>query len=192
MRIHRYLFILLLLIITIEVQAQTVAIDTEYGQILVELYPDKAPVTVANFMKYVKGGHYRGGSFFRTVTMDNQPDNKVKITVIQAGSHPWSQNFLFDPILLERTRDTGVKHTNGAISMARGEPDSAQDSFFICLDDQPELDYGGARNPDGQGFAAFGTVKEGMEIVRKINRSSAEGQALIPPVLINEISVVED
>ena len=180
----------LLLIINISI-AQQVKIVTSLGDIIVELEAEKAPITVANFMKYVEGGYYKGGSFFRTVRSDNQPDSPVKITVIQAGCHPWRQNFLFDPIPLERTNKTGIKHKNGMISMARSTTDSAQDSFFICIGDQPELDYGGMRNPDGQGFAAFGQVVEGMDGVMKINQSPEEGQGLMPPILIENMIVLD-
>jgi len=171
--------------------AQKVKISTQLGDIIVKLEPTKAPITVANFLKYVEGDYYKGGSFFRTVRMDNQPDSPIKIEVIQGGAHPWKQNFLMDSIALERTSLTGLKHTDGAISMARGTPDSAQESFFICIGDQPELDYGGKRNPDGQGFAAFGRVVEGMEIVRKIQVSPSEGQGLIPPILILNMVIKE-
>ncbi len=171
--------------------AQQVKISTQLGDIIVQLEAGKAPVTVANFLKYVEGEYYKGGSFFRTVGMDNQPNSPVKIEVIQGGAHPWKQNFLMDSIPLERTKDTGLKHTDGAISMARGTPDSAQESFFICIGDQPELDFGGRRNPDGQGFAAFGRVTEGMEIVRKIQASPSEGQGLIPPILILDMVILE-
>ena len=75
--------------------------------------------------------------------------------------------------------------------MARSTPDTAQESFFICVGDQPELDFGGKRNPDGQGFAAFGKVSSGMEVVKKINQANAEGQALMPPILILEMEIME-
>ena len=169
--------------------SQQIEITTSLGDIIVELNSAKAPVTVGNFMKYVEGGYYHGGSFFRTVHKDNQPVNPVKITVIQGGASEGKKKF--DPIQLERTSKTGIKHKNGTISMARAEPDTAQDSFFICIDDQPELDYGGKRNPDGQGFAAFGEVISGMDVVRKINQSPAEGQAIVPPVLIKAMKVLK-
>ena len=192
MIMKKYLTIsLLLFVISSMTFAQKVKITTHLGDIVVQLEPEKAPVTSANFLKYVEGNHYKGGSFFRTVRSDNQPDSPVKITVIQAGVHPWMQNFLFDPIPLERTNNTGIKHKNGTISMARDTPDSAQESFFICLDNQPELDLGGKRNPDGQGFAAFGQVIDGMEVVQEINESNAEGQAIMPPILILEMVVLE-
>jgi len=139
----------------------------------------------------VEGDYYKGGSFFRTVRTDNQPDSPVKITVIQAGVHPWKENFLILPILLERTSETGLKHKNGTISMARDKPDSAQESFFICIGNQPELDFGGKRNPDGQGFAAFGQVISGMDLVKNINASKADGQAIIPPVQILDMVILE-
>lgn len=171
-------------------RSQEVKIITGAGDIVVQLAPDKAPKTVSNFLKYVEKGYYRGGSFFRTVTPGNQPDSPVKIEVIQADVHPWKQNFLFDPVPLERTSVTGLHHKNGTISMARDTPDSAQGSFFICVGDQPALDYGGNRNPDGQGFAAFGQVIAGMAVVRKIQQAPQEGQALVPPVLINDVVVL--
>ncbi len=171
--------------------AQKVKIATQLGEIIVQLESEKAPITVENFLKYVEGNYYKGGSFYRTVHSDNQPDSPVKISVIQAGCHPWKQNFLFDPIPLERTDRTGIKHKNGTISMARSKPGSAQESFFICLGDQPELDFGGNRNPDRLGFAAFGQVISGMEVVEKINASPSDEQALIPPILIHEIVVLE-
>ena len=171
--------------------SQNVKITTSIGDFIVKLEHEKAPVTTANFLKYVEGDYYKGGSFFRTVRSDNQPDSPVKITVIQAGVHPWKQNFLFDPIPLERTGKTGIKHENGTISMARDKPDSAQESFFICIDDQPELDFGGKRNPDGQGFAAFGKVISGMDVIKKINASKADGQAIMPPIQILDMVVLE-
>lgn len=171
--------------------AQKVMIKTSMGDFIIHLEPEKAPITTGNFLRYVKANHYKGGSFFRTVRPDNQPDSPVKITVIQAGVHPWKQNFLFDPIPLERTNQTGIMHLNGTISMARDKPNSAQESFFICIGNQPELDFGGKRNPDGQGFAAFGQVIEGMDVVKKINESNAEGQALMLPIMILDVSIIK-
>jgi peptidyl-prolyl cis-trans isomerase A (cyclophilin A) len=165
-----------------------VLIETDRGDIEVELDSAKAPRTVANFLKYVDGKFYDGGRFHRTVTPDNQPKNKTKIEVIQAGTHPKKEKDDFEPIKLERTRDTKLRHKDGTISMARDEPDTATSDFFICIGDQPELDFGGKRNPDGQGFAAFGRVVKGMEVVRKIQKSPADGQTLKPPVAIRAIS----
>jgi peptidyl-prolyl cis-trans isomerase A (cyclophilin A) len=91
---------------------------------------------------------------------------------------------LIQPVPLERTSITGISHRDRTISIARDDPDSGSTEFFICIGDQPSLDFGGARNPDGQGFAAFGRVISGMDIVRKIQSSPAEGQVLNPPVKI--------
>jgi peptidyl-prolyl cis-trans isomerase A (cyclophilin A) len=166
-----------------------VLVQTDAGDIEVEL-DAKAPNTVANFLKYVDGKFYDGGRFHRTVTPDNQPDNKVKIEVIQAGANPEKMKDEFKPIKLERTKDTGLKHKDGTISMARDGPDTATSDFFICIGDQPELDFGGKRNPDGQGFAAFGRVVKGMDVVKKIQKSAADGQTLKPPVKITKVSRV--
>ena len=157
-----------------------VIIQTELGQVEVEIYPTKAPLTAANFLQYVDGGFYDGGLVHRTVKPGNQPNNAIRIEVIQASIHPDKKSGA--PIKLERTNQTGLKHANGTISMARSGPDSATSDFFICIGDQPELDLGGQRNPDGQGFAAFGKVTKGMGVVRKIQQAPAEGQRLKPPI----------
>ena len=164
-----------------------VRIETEAGHINVELYPSKAPVTVENFLKYVDSGVYTDGRFHRTVTMDNQPNNDVLIEVIQAGINPERREESFPPIELERTNKTGLAHVDGAISMARGGPDTARSDFFICINDQPSLDFGGDRNPDGQGFGAFGRVVRGMDVVRKIQVAPHGEQRLTPPVQILSI-----
>ena len=165
----------------------SIRIETEAGNIVAELYPDKAPLTVINFLRYVDSGSFNGGCFMRTVRPDNEK-NPIGIQVVQAIVHPWKDNSSFPPIALERTSMTGLRHVDGAISMARSEPNSATSSFFICIGDQPELDFGGKRNPDGQGFAAFGRVTQGMEGVRRIQTSPAEGQALVPLVRIFRIT----
>jgi peptidyl-prolyl cis-trans isomerase A (cyclophilin A) len=146
------------------------------------------PATIANFLRYVDGKYYEGGRFHRTVTPDNQPDNKVKIEVIQAGIDPNKTKKEFAPIKLERTRDTKLSHKDGTISMARDGPDTATSDFFICIGDQPELDFGGKRNPDGQGFAAFGRVVKGVDVVKKIQAAPADGQTLSPPIKILRIT----
>lgn len=165
----------------------TVTIETSKGKIVVELADEKAPITVKNFLRYVDAHRYDGGRFHRTVTMENQPDKKVKIEVVQAGVNPGLVKDDFPPIKLERTSTTGLKHLDGVISMARSSPDSATSDFFICIGNQPSLDFGGARNPDGQGFAAFGRVVKGMDVVRAIQGSPAEGQTLAPPIKIVRI-----
>jgi peptidyl-prolyl cis-trans isomerase A (cyclophilin A) len=163
-------------------------IQTEKGDIEVELEAAKAPLTSANFLKYVDARLYEGGIFHRTVKPDNQPDNKVRIEVIQAGVNPGREKESFPPIKLERTKQTGLAHKDGTISMARDGPDTATGDFFICIGDQPALDFGGERNPDGQGFAAFGKVVKGMDVVKKIQAAPADGQKLTPPVKILKVT----
>lgn len=160
-----------------------VLLRTEAGDIELEVDTVRAPITAANFLRYVDRGFYDGGSFYRTVTPQNQPRNKVKIEVIQGGNQP-RETQDFPPIALEPTNRTGLKHVDGAISMARDGPDTATSEFFICVGAQPALDYGGGRHPDGQGFAAFGRVVKGMDVVRKIQASPADGQSLTPPIKI--------
>jgi peptidyl-prolyl cis-trans isomerase A (cyclophilin A) len=167
--------------------AVRVLIETDRGDIEVELEPTKAPVTTANFLKYVDGKFYDGGLFHRTVKPDNQPNNKIRIEVIQAGVNPAKEKDSFPPIKLERTNQTKISHKNGTISMARDGPDTATGDFFICIGDQPELDCGGKRNPDGQGFAAFGNVVKGIDVVKKIQAAPAKEQTLTPPIKIKTI-----
>src|SRR5262245_15041830 len=159
-----------------------VLLRTEVGDVEVLLYPDRAPATVANFLSYVEAGHYTGGQFHRTVRADNQPTSPVKIAVVQAGGN--ADRPMFPAIKLERTSATGLRHVDGTISMARDGPDTATSDVFICVGDQPDLDFGGKRNPDGQGFAAFGRVVRGMDVVRKIHAAPAKEQTLTPPVRI--------
>ena len=156
--------------------------QTELGKVEVEIYPAKAPITAANFLQYVDGGFYDGGVVHRTVKPDNQPNNTIKIEVIQTSINADKKSFA--PIKLERTKQTGLKHVNGTISMARSGPDTATSDFFICLGAQPSLDFGGQRNPDGQGFAAFGKVTKGLDVVKKMQQAPAEGQRLKPPIKI--------
>ena len=163
-----------------------VVIQTGLGTIEVEIDTIRAPITSANFLRYVDLGFYRFGRFHRTVREDNQPDSKVKIAVIQAGLDSFRVKD-FPPIKLERTSLTKLMHKDGTISMARDGPDTGTSDFFICVGDQPALDYGGKRNPDGQGFAAFGRVVLGMDVVKRIQMSPAVKQRLEPPIRIINI-----
>lgn len=173
-----------------------VRVETELGDIVLELDAKRAPNTTANFLTYVDAGHYDGGTFHRTVRMNNQPESPVKIEVIQAGVAADKAKQGFPAIALERTSVTGLLHKDGVVSMARGTPDSATSGWFITINDQPSLDFAGARNPDGQGFAAFGRVVSGMDVVRKIQASpsstntstNAEAQRLTPPIKILKVS----
>jgi peptidyl-prolyl cis-trans isomerase A (cyclophilin A) len=164
-----------------------VLIETGAGEIEAEIDTVHAPITAANFLRYVDAGLFEGGRFFRTVRPDNQVDKPVKIAVIQASGNRERRAEYFSPIPLERTSVTGLSHQDGTLSMARAAPDTARESFSICVGDQPSLDYGGARQPDGQGFAAFGRVVRGMDVVRKIQMSPATGETLTPAIAILKI-----
>ncbi len=177
----------LLAITSVVAQKQTCVIKTSMGNMTVELFAAKAPVTVANFLKYVDAHLYDSSSFFRAVTLNNQPKDSIKIEVIQGGDVDSTKEFA--PIPLETTQQTGLLHKDGTISMARGKPNSATCSFFICINDQRSLDYGGKRNKDGQGFAAFGKVIEGMDIVKRIQQLYPDqGQYFKPSVRILSIT----
>jgi peptidyl-prolyl cis-trans isomerase A (cyclophilin A) len=165
-----------------------VVMQTSLGAITLEIFVREAPVTAANFLRYVDEGRFAGASFYRVVRMDNQPDNPVKIEVIQGGLGFDDRERPFPPIAHETTRRTGIRHLDGTLSMARNQPGSASSEFFICVGDQPELDFGGRRNPDSQGFAAFGRVTAGMDVIRKIHQLPAKGQMLVEPVRILSIS----
>jgi peptidyl-prolyl cis-trans isomerase A (cyclophilin A) len=170
--------------------AVRVRFDTVLGAFEVELDATRAPVTVANFLKYVDGGFFDGGRVHRSARLETQAARPVKIEVIQAGIDPARERDGFPAIPLERTSVTGILHKDGTISMARAGPGTATSDFFICIGDQPSLDFGGARNPDGQGFAAFGRVVSGMDVVRAIHGAPADGETLTPPITITRASRV--
>lgn len=161
-----------------------VVFKTERGDIEVEIDTIRAPISGNNFLRYVDGGFFTNGSFYRVVRPDNQPNDSIRIGVIQGGQAREKRGQGFPPIELERTSVTGIRHVDGAISMARAGVNSATSSFFICIGDQPSLDYGGMRNPDGQGFAAFGRVVRGLDVARRIQGEAANGQNLVAPVVI--------
>lgn len=178
-----------------------VLMKTEAGEIRLQLFPQRAPLTVANFLAYVDGKRYNDGAFYRVVRSDNQAQNKIKIAVIQGGMGMDAGLQRLAPINHETTQKTGLLHRDGVISLARGKPGSGQSEFFICVGDQAALDFGGQRNPDGQGFATFGRVVNGMEVVRKIHQRATtpanaaqleytSGQMLQPPVVITAIERV--
>ncbi|MGH8437103.1 MAG: peptidylprolyl isomerase [Pseudomonas sp.] len=167
-----------------------IRIVTELGDVTAELYTKAAPVSTGNFLRYVDAGLYDGAQFHRAVRADNQADSPVKITVVQAAADRARARGAFPAIPLERTSATGLRHLDGTLSMARAGVDSGTHEFFICIGDQPELDFGGKRNADGQGFAAFGRVVEGMDVVRRMNAAPAQAQRLTPPIRILRIERV--
>ena len=181
------LLLIFLMVSCIHETVIPISMETELGSIQMVLYPDRAPITVSNFLKYVDENRYKDFHFYRVVHMENQPDNDVKIEVIQGGlgfdKHPME----LPTIVHETTDKTGIRHLNGTLSMARLEPGTASSEIFICINDQPELDFGGKRNPDDQGFAAFGKVISGMDVVRKIQLLPETKQMLDKVVKVNSI-----
>ena len=170
-------------------ESPRVVIGTDAGRMVVELDLARAPLSTCNFLSYVTDGDYDDGRFFRTVVSATN-DNPNPIDVIQAATPRGDDDHLRPPIPLERTRDTGLSHVAGTISMARDGPDTATSSFFIVTHDTPALDFGGGRNPDGQGFAAFGRLVVGLDVARRIQMSPANTQErLTPPVVIRSARI---
>jgi peptidyl-prolyl cis-trans isomerase A (cyclophilin A) len=167
-----------------------VVFETDLGNITVEVDVAHAPITGANFLKYVDGKFYDGGIINRAVRPDNTIRHDVEVQVIQFQSNPAREGEMFPPIPMERTSVTGLRNVNGALSMARNGPDTAQASFSIVIGDQPEMDFGGKRNPDGQGFAVFGRMVDGWNVVKKIHQSHTgkdgeyRTETLDPPIKI--------
>lgn len=191
MKIKTALTILSILIYTVGFAKQlpTVLIKTRLGNIVCAIDTVNAPVTSANFLKHIRNGTYKNAVFYRVVRPDNQPNNKIKIDVIQGGLYSDEGIDKIEPIVHETTKQTGIKHLDGTISMARNEPGTASTEFFICVGDQPGLDFGGKRNPDGQGFAAFGKVVEGMHVVKEIQRQKDDNQYLVNPLRILKMEI---
>lgn len=168
----------------------TIAIETYYGDIIVELYPDKAPKTVAAFLSYVDSGLYKNTSFYRVLKKEDQSMNVAKTQLIQGGL--WQTNFkkqqTIPGIPLETTKQTGILHTEGVISLARNEDaNSGNTEFFICMDDEPDYDYGGDASPDKKGYVTFGRVIEGMKYVKQIHSQPDFETNFKPPIRIINI-----
>jgi peptidyl-prolyl cis-trans isomerase A (cyclophilin A) len=166
-----------------------VTIETGEGQVDIELYGDKAPKTVNDFLGNIDHNLYENASFYRVLNDENQPSDAFKAAILQGGVWRTNRKKINRPqIPHENTQITGIKHLRGTISLAREAPGSGTTEFFICLDSEPGLDFGGANNPDGQGYAAFGKVINGIDIVRKIFRKPENDQYFDPPVPIFNIS----
>ncbi len=166
-----------------------IEIQTEKGDIEIELYPLKAPKTVAAFLSYIDSGYYNNSSFYRVLNDENQPSNAPKTELIQGGIWKTKNKISskLPGIPHETTQQTGIMHTDGVLSLARQEPGTAGSEFFICIGKQPGLDYGGENIADKQGYATFGKVVKGMDIVRKIYRQREDDQYFDPPVAIYNI-----
>lgn len=165
-----------------------IIIETSIGNIEAELYPDKAPKTVAAFLSYVDSGLFKNSSFYRVV-FDEMMSNDDDAGVIQGGI--WQTDNAragkLPGIEHESPKQTGLSHTSGTLSLARTTAGSANSEFFICIGDQSGYDDSKSLNPDGLGFAAFGKVTSGMSIVRKIHRQPSSGDAFVKPVAILDI-----
>lgn len=183
------LFLTLLSCNTTHYKNPTVKISTIFGDIIVEVYPDKAPLSAEAFLKNIQAGVYKESNFYRVLKAEDQPMNAPKVDLIQGGI------FLSNSVLsgekkgipLESTGETGLVHEDGTISFARTTPDSGGLEFFICLGRLSAYDEGGAASADGLGYAAFGKVIDGMRIVRRIHDQSSEGPYFKPPILIKKI-----
>ncbi|HXB06631.1 MAG TPA: peptidylprolyl isomerase [Puia sp.] len=166
-----------------------VLIRTAAGDIEIELYLRQAPKTAGAFLSYVDAGFYRTGSFYRVLNDDNQVTGSPVSNLIQGGiwkTHH-SKAVSLPGVPHEPTRDTHILHTNGVISLARDNPGTGTTEFFICIGDQPGFDFGGENNPDGQGYAAFGKVVSGMDVVRTLYARPESNQAFTPPIPIYNI-----
>ena len=165
-----------------------ILIHSNYGDIEVELFPKQAPKTVTAFLSYVDSGFYDNSSFYRVLLTEGFTDND-NVGLIQGGiwqTHP--QHLLSIPgIAHESTKQTGLSHTDGTISLARTKVGTANTEFFICIGDQTQLDNGNNMLGDGQGFAAFGKVVKGMSIVRKIQSQPSNGEIFTGKILISSI-----
>lgn len=165
-----------------------VLIETPSGDIEVELYPDKAPKTVAAFLANVEAGLYRDGSFYRVLKNENLPA-EYNQGVIQGGvfkAKPTAVASL-KKVEHESPRQTGLTHESGTISMARTTPGSATSEFFICIGDQKQFDSSSRGNSDGLGYAAFGKVVDGMSVVRKIQNAKSNGESFLNAIRIIDI-----
>ena len=155
-----------------------VALETSAGTIVVRVDVEHAPRTARNFLHYVDTHAYDGATFYRTVNKRSEPESRIE--VIQGGLGPRAA--ALPPITLEPTSGSGLRNTDGALAMARtADPNSATTEFFIDLGDDSFLDAGG---PLGPGYAVFGHVVRGMDVVRRIHDAAATGESLSPPINI--------
>lgn len=189
MRIHLLIFFVIVFTFSCKQNKSInphIEIQTEKGNIELELFADKAPQTVTAFLSYIDSGFFENSNFYRVLNLENQPSNAPKTELIQGGI--WRTNITkaqsIPGIPHESTQQTGIKHTDGVISLARAAPGTAGTEFFICLGKQPGLDFGGENIADKQGFSAFGRVVKGMTVLRKIYRQRENEQYFKPPIAI--------
>jgi peptidyl-prolyl cis-trans isomerase A (cyclophilin A) len=166
--------------------AVRIAVETAEGPFTVEVWPDRAPLSAGNFLAHVDGGHMDGASVYRIPTPDNEPDKPVKIAVLQFGPAPDKAiaTPLFPHVPHEPTGATGIRHLRGTLSTARFAVGTGGYGFFVCMRDEPELDEGGRRHPDGHGFAAFGRVVDGWDTLERLYAHAEAQDRLVKPVPI--------
>lgn len=192
---YRY-FVAVLLLLTYCSRPKTgnphVEISTRFGDVEVELYPKQAPVSVAAFLSYIDSGYYDKSSFYRVLVDEDQPSDAPKSEIIQGGLWKANSKLLskIPGIKHESTHETKLSHTDGTISLARLAPGSAHTEFFICVGDQPGYDFGGVNNPDRQGYAAFGRVIKGMDVVRRMYAAPERDGEFTPQIFIYRIRVL--
>jgi len=166
-----------------------ILIQTQFGDIEVELFPDQAPKTVAAFLSYIDSGFYNNTSFYRVLKTEELP-SETNTGIIQGGM--WqtdpAKKITIPGIEHETTKQTGLTHGSGTISLARLAPGTGNTEFFICIGDQSPLDAGRRGTEDGQGYAAFGKVFEGMNIVRKIQAQKSHGDKFDNKIDITKVS----
>jgi peptidyl-prolyl cis-trans isomerase A (cyclophilin A) len=164
-------------------------VDTDAGSFVVEVDPEVAPITVAHYLAHVDRQLLDGGAVYRIVTLANQaPETRHKIEVVQWGmNRPDDKPPPLPPIAHETTQQSGLRHRDGTVSMARAQPGTATAEYFVCVGEQPELDFGGGRNPDGLGFAAFGRVVEGMDVIRAMHARGEADQYLARPIRVRSV-----
>ncbi len=167
-------------------------INTGYGDIEVEIYPDKAPQTCAAFSRNVANKIYDNSSFYRVIRSENVP-TKFANGLIQGGIYETDlQGKLSLPFIPhEPPSVTGIGHEAGTLSMARLAPGTAQSEFFICVGDQHQFDSSRSGNPDGLGYAAFGRVIKGYGVVKKIHQQKMIADAFEISIKINSIKKME-
>jgi peptidyl-prolyl cis-trans isomerase A (cyclophilin A) len=166
-----------------------VIIKTTYGEIELEVYTKNAPISANAFLKYVAQGLYNNTSFYRVLNDDNQPMGADAAHVIQGGLFATKNTTNVPNLPHETTKQTGILHQTGTVSLARLAPGTASTEFFICLGNHPNYDYDSTK-PNGQGYASFAKVVNGIQVVRKINTQPSNGEQLQPPVAIKSIKIL--
>ncbi len=170
-----------------------VDIETALGRFAVAVHAGRAPTSAATFLAYVRGGHLAGSSVFRILNRINQAPHATRPETIQWGWRPKDAGRLpadprqaqpFPPIALETTSATGLRHRRGSMSMARRGGVVMGTEYFICLGDEPELDFGGSRNPDRLGFGVFAQVIEGLEVIERIHATGEAEEYVRHPVAV--------